>query len=333
MKRLPVPLPVPVATAFAAVALSAVAGAQAALPGPLVSTQWLADNLSKVQVVEVRTDPRTTQRAAVLGLDDRGQRRIVEFGGHIPGAKIVPAATLRTSRVIDGRKIDLVLPNRSEFEAIARAGGVDADRAIVVVGEGRSTSDLNDAARAYLASKRYASEPVAMLDGGMATWLNEGRPWSIKTAPAKEGLWLATADRSAQYLATSGDTYAAAAQAKPIADIRPAPMFYALTKRDFVSAYGHIPGAKMVPPEVLVTPRGEALVFRQPDEYKSMLTALGIDPAAPVITYCNSGNDAALAWFVFAEIMGNREARSYEGSLRPWTVEKRPTVAIMPPQQ
>jgi len=328
MKRLHFTL----ATSAATFLLAHAASAQVTLPGPLVTTEWLAANLQHVQVVEVRTDPRTAYRAAVIGLDERGQRRIVDFGGHIPNARIIPAASLRTQRVIDGRTIDLVLPNRSEFESIARAGGVDAGRPIVVVGEGRSTSNLNDAARAYLAFKLYAQEPVAMLDGGMATWLNEGRTWTIAVGALRTGTWLATADRSALHLATSGDTYAAAAQARQIADIRPAPMFYGLTKRDFVAAYGHIPGAKMVPPDVLVTARGEALVFRRPDEYKAMLTTLGIDPAAPVITYCNSGNDAALAWFVFAEILGNREARAFEGSLHQWTVEKRPTVAIVPPQ-
>ena len=46
---------------------------------------------------------------------------------------------------------------------------------------------------------------------------------------------------------------------------------------------------------------------------------LGIDPETPVITYCNSGHVAAGTWFALYEILGNKQARLYDGSLHAWT--------------
>ncbi|MEW8430711.1 MAG: sulfurtransferase, partial [gamma proteobacterium symbiont of Ctena orbiculata] len=36
------------------------------------------------------------------------------------------------------------------------------------------------------------------------------------------------------------------------------------------------------------------------------------------INYCHTGNRAALGWFVSHEILGNRQAKLYDGSTQEW---------------
>ena len=54
----------------------------------------------------------------------------------------------------------------------------------------------------------------------------------------------------------------------------------------------------------------------------------GVDPQAPVITYCNTGQLAACNWFVLSEILGNKQAFLYDGFLHKGTLEKRALQSI-----
>ncbi|WP_334134718.1 sulfurtransferase [Tepidimonas sp.] len=311
--------------------LGASAFAQGILPGPVVSTQWLADNLNKVQVLEIRNDAKSFTSEPEIATTKDGKKVLEEFGGHIPGSRLFLAKELRTERDIRGLKVKYMLPERAAFERAMQAAGTVADKPIVLVPEGQKIADFNDAARAYILLKAYGDTPVAMLDGGMVAWLLEGRPWS-KDAPADaKGTWAATADRFARYVADSTDVAAAAErQDVQLMDTRSTSMFLGIFKRDYVYAYGHIPNARNVPLETLFVTRGGAIRLLQPDTYRAVLQAQGIDPAKPLITYCNSGNDSSLPWFIVSEILGNPAARNFDGSLHQWTLEKRATVARVP---
>lgn len=320
------------AVALGAAALAASAWAQGVLPGPVVTTQWLADNLDKVQVLEIRNDAKSFTREPELETTKDGKKVLDEFGGHIPGSRLFLAKELRTQREIAGNKVSYMLPDRATFEKAAQAAGVMADKPIVLVPEGQKIADFNDAARLYILLKSYADTPVAMLDGGMVAWLLEGRPWS-KDAPAPvAGTWRATADRFATMVADSPDV-AAAMEKKDVqlVDTRSTSMYLGVFKRDYVYAYGHIPGARNVPLETLFVTRGGAIRLLKPETYRAVFQSLGVDPAKPLITYCNSGNDSSLPWFIAREILGNAQARNFDGSLHQWTLEKRAMNAPVPP--
>ncbi|MGB5396371.1 MAG: rhodanese-like domain-containing protein, partial [Gammaproteobacteria bacterium] len=61
---------------------------------------------------------------------------------------------------------------------------------------------------------------------------------------------------------------------------------------------------------------------------RQMATELGISPDANMITYCNSGQLASASWFVFSELLGNKNVKLYDGSMHQWALEKRP-VSVM----
>jgi len=46
--------------------------------------------------------------------------------------------------------------------------------------------------------------------------------------------------------------------------------------------------------------------------------------------YCNSGSQSGLPWFILSELVGNKNAKQYDGSLHQWTLEKRQLVGAVP---
>jgi len=208
-----------------------------------------------------------------------------------------------------------------------QAAGILADKPIVLVPMGQDISDVDEALRLYWSFKVYGEDRLAVLDGGAAGWLAEGREVSTAPMPALAGTWKAGAER-AQWLAGSDDVAAAVANKVQLVDGRALPQYHGLTKRDYVGAYGHVAGAKVLAPELLTRSANGALYFLPAKTYEALLRANGLEPGGASITYCNSGHLAAGPWFVMSEIVGNKSTRLYDGSLYLWTLEKRPLVSV-----
>lgn len=305
------------------------------LPGPVVSTQWLAEHLDQVQVVEVRSNLKSFAAQPEFETKAKtGQKVLLDVGGRIPDSRPLDFKSLRADRMVGDLKVKYLLPDRAAFEKTIQAAGIDAGKPLVFVPVGGDTADVDEALRAYWQFKVYGEDDMAVLDGGMTAWLSEGRAHTVAAAPVKVGTWVAKADRSAQLLATSDDVAAASqSKAQQLIDARDLRGFHGLGKRDYVYAYGHIESAKSYEPQLLLkggTAMGQK--FYAPVTYKALMTAQGLDPAAPAITYCNSGHLAAGPWFVASEILGNKSVKLYDGSMHQWTLEKRPVVGAVPMQ-
>ena len=315
-----------------AVTLTAWAAQAGVLPGPLVDTQWLAANADKVQIVEVRGNAKSFTTEPEVATDAKGKKTIEEIGGHIPGAVLVDAKKMRTDRKYGDLTVKYMIPEAADFEKYVRSSGVVAGKPIVLVPVGLDVADINDALRMYWQFKVYGEDDMAVLNGGYASWLLEGRAWS-REASVANGNWSVKADRSSQYFATSEDV-AKAQQAKSatLVDSRDAPLFHGLVKRDYVFGAGHIEGAKLYPTDLMFKSSGGALKFLAPATYRGLLAAQGIDDKAAAITYCNSGHLSSGPWFLMSEVLGNKQVRLYDGSLHQWTLEKRPLAGAVPLQ-
>lgn len=319
-------------TAAAVTAFGLLSAHAGVLPGPLVSAQWLADNLDKVQVVEVRSNVKSFTEKPEFETDAKsGKKELSEVGGHLPGARLIDMKTMRTERSYGDLKVKYMIPEKAAFEKTIQAAGIDAAKPLVIVPVGVDATDVDDALRVYWQFKVYGEDDMAVLDGGMATWLIENREHSTSPVPARTGSWVAKADRSAQYFATSEDVAKAIKdQSASLIDSRDARQFNGLGKRDYVYAYGHLEGAKLYGSDLMLNASGGSVRFMAPNTYRALMSAQGIDPSAPAITYCNSGHLSSGPWFVASEILGNKSARLYDGSLHQWTLEKRPLVGAVP---
>ncbi|MDO8650615.1 MAG: rhodanese-like domain-containing protein [Undibacterium sp.] len=304
----------------------------AIFPGTVIDSAWLAANLDKVQVVDVRGNIKSFVGKPEFETDAKtGKKTLSEVGGHLSGARLIDMKTMRTDRMFGDQKVKYMIPEKADFEKTIQSAGIDAGKPIVLVSVGTEVTEVDDALRVYWQFKVYGEDDIAVLDGGMANWLLEGREFTSAAASAKTGNWLAKTDRSAQYFASSEDVVKAIADKKTnLIDSRDSKHFLGLVKRDYVSGYGHLEGAKLYPTELMFKSAGGAVKFMSTNTYKALMSAQGIDTAMPSISYCNSGHLSSGPWFIVSELLGNKSSKLYDGSLHQWTLEKRAVVGAVP---
>ncbi|CAM3657640.1 sulfurtransferase [Polynucleobacter antarcticus] len=299
------------------------------LTGPVVSAEWLAANMTNVQILEVRGDVASYTRLPEFEVDKKtGKKLLVEVGGHITGSNFLDFKKVRVDRLIDGKKIKYLIPEKLDFEKIIQAVGINSDKPIILVPVALDISDIDEALRTYWQFKVYGEDNIAVLDGGMAGWLSEGRDFSTATASKSIGNWTAKAERK-ELIANSEQVAAASKNGQStLIDARQPAQFLGLSKRDYVLTYGHIAGGKQFAPELLAKSKKGALYFWDKNTYQALFLANDISTNMPAISYCNSGHLAAGGWFVMSELVGNPSTKLYDGSLYLWTLEGRPTVGV-----
>ena len=297
-----------------------IAGA-GSLPGPVVETDWLANNKSNVVILDIRKDVKSfTKRPKYKKNKKTGKIKLVKVGGHIPGAILVNYKKLRAAKKIDGRKVVKMIVSKSAFEKLMQASGVNKDSNVVIVSKGQDNGDMTMATRLYWQMKYYGHDNMAILNGGTAQWISDKRKLKTKKSKARKGNWVATAERK-EILATSAEVEAAVKAKTQLVDTRPISLYLGTwRKKSYVFANGHIPGAKAFPNELLTTPMPAK--FLPVSNSKSLFEQMGISADKQAVTYCNSGHLATGSWFVMSELMGNKNVKMYDGSMHQWTLEK-----------
>ena len=297
--------------------------------GPVVDGALLAKNRADVTVLDVRSSQKSFTLAPEFETDKKtGKKMLVELGGHIDGAVPVDNKRVRVERVVKGLKLSGMLPERADFEKLVRGWGVQAGRPIVLVSAGMEPIDFNEAARLYWQFKVYGEDNIAVLNGGTAGWISEGREVSSAATKTTEGNWVAQADRSAELLASSEDVEKAVSAKAQLIDARDPATYLGLSKPGSVSAYGHLQGAKNVPTTLMSSQGGEAARLMSAETYRDIFKMSGADPQAQTIAYCNTGHQASGTWFVMHELLGNKQTKLYDGSMHEWAMEKRPMESV-----
>lgn len=279
--------------AVAAVLVASAAGAEPRAD-LLVSTEWLGGHLRDrgVTVVEI------------------GERSSFEKE-HIPGARLVALADLVAVR----NDLPNELPPVDVLERAFRAAGVPDHGRIILY-----SRDLLAAARAFFTLDYLGcSFGVALLDGGFARWKAEECP--LESGPPRASLSQFTARPRPDVLVNIGmlrllkKAGPMRSSALAIVDARPPEAYHGSEVASGVSRPGHIPGAVNVPwSRNLKT--GDAPVFRPVDELRALYRDAGVDERATVITYCRTGIQASLDYFVL-RVLG-RDVSLYDGSYVEW---------------
>ncbi|MPZ24108.1 MAG: hypothetical protein GEU28_11330 [Dehalococcoidia bacterium] len=177
----------------------------------------------------------------------------------------------------------------------------------------RRSSSSWTTARAFWLLRYYGHQPVAVLDGARDAWIREGRALTKEEPQASSGRYpVQPPDESInatweQVLDASREGNAA------LLDVRMAGEF---TGEDPRSKHGgHVPGAVHLPWETAMEEDG---TFKDRGEIEELYRDEGVNPDAPAISYCQGGVRAAQTWFVLSELLGNKEARNYDGSWAEW---------------
>ncbi|MGJ4844815.1 sulfurtransferase [Leifsonia sp. Le1] len=289
--------------------------------GPLVTTDWLAENLHDPAVVVLDA---TVLPVVADGSLTWGSGRAQFEDAHIPGAlfaDIIEEFSDPTGEFAFTR------PGAAQFAAAASAHGIGADTTVVV----SDASVGNWAARLWWLFRSFGHESVVVLDGGLTKWRSEGRqvesggagvvsgvgtgepvarkraaPSTVFVPAQRSGFW---ADMSDVRAVVDGH-----AQATLICGLAPAEFSGA---SGFRARRGHIPGSVNIPAGRLVSRETNAFL---PPEGLRILFADTLASPDPIITYCGGGIAAASDALALA-LLGRDDVRIYDGSLNEWAAD------------
>jgi thiosulfate/3-mercaptopyruvate sulfurtransferase len=316
------------AIALAALTVAAFSAGAAPLSGPLVDTQWLADNRGKVVILDARKDPQPFLRKAGGGGEVAGVQACGAKGGgatvsgHIPGSALMEWKDYAINQKVGGIELLDTVPAKADFEALMQASGVNKDSAIVIAHSGEDMNNVAFGTRLYWTVKYFGHDNVALLDGGVAKWAAEKRDIEYGRPKTAKGNWQASAERR-ELLATLADVEAAVAKGGlQLLDNRTPEFYMGLTRKpDKVARNGHIAGARNLPYTLLVKDSDKGSTFYKADDLRKIAEALGIDPKKPSAIFCNTGHLSSAGWFAMSEILRAPEARLYDGSMNEWAAD------------
>lgn len=271
------------------------------LPASLVSTQWLAAR---------REAPGLAVLDASHHLPAAGRDAAAEFAAaHIAGARFLGLASLFDA----GSPVPYAFPTPAQLAERLAGLSVGPDDAIVLYDD----SALRSSARAWFVLTASGRGNVAILDGGLGKWRDEGLPLESGTPvhpPAAPASFTAPAR-----VRTKADMLAILEHpVQQVLDARSADRVYG-SGIDPVHGgpNGRIPGARNLPHTDLFNPDG---TYKQPAALREAIVAAGIDLAAPVTATCGSGVTASVLLFAM-HLVGKDDTALYDGSWAEWSAD------------
>ena len=261
----------------------------------LVSTDWLAQNLGQADVVVVDASWHmpATQRSG----------REEYLASHIPGARFLDIDAVADTT----NPAPHMLPSAEDFGRAMEELGIGRNDRIIVY----DNSPTRNASRGWFMLRHFGADQVAILDGGFAKWIAEGRPVE-SGEPAPRQASFDAVERAGEVVSKND---VARGVGMPVVDARSRGRFEGTEPdpRPNVAA-GHIPGARNLPYAELYNPDG---TFKSPDEIRRLFDAARVDPEKPFVASCGSGVTANSLIFA-ARLLGNRDTRLYDGSWSEW---------------
>ncbi|HYN39052.1 MAG TPA: 3-mercaptopyruvate sulfurtransferase [Rhodospirillales bacterium] len=269
-------------------------------PEALVSADWLAEHLDDAEV------------------------RVLDGSFHLPGSGRDPRAEYAATRIPGARFFDIdgicdresplphMLPPADAFAVAVEALGIGGGDLVIAYDQPGSCA----AARVWWSFRTFGHARAAVLDGGLAAWIEAGLP--VTEAPPRIAASRFAARFDPTRVRTAADVRAMLGDpAAQIVDARPAGRYAGRDPEPREAAKrGHVPSAASVPFAALIDPaRGGA--WRPAAELRAAFTAAGVDPLRPITAYCGSGVTACTVAFA-AYLLGGDAVAVYDGSWAEW---------------
>ncbi len=265
----------------------------------LVSVQWLNDHLSDRDLVVLDCTVLVKQRQDGTFGNESGRASYEE--GHIPGAGF---ADLLNDLSNPDNPFDMGMPSPKQFSRAIGDLGIGNDTRVVLY----SSSYAVFPSYVWWLFRWAGYDQVALLDGGLKAWQEEGFPLStgLEAHPARE---FAVSIRPE--LISDRDDVLAAIQDDEVSLIDAMPDAHYQGQFSLYERPGHITSATNMPAFDLLDEVGK---FRSQDELDMMYDG---DRDAQAITYCGGGIAASSVAYSMVRL-GFTNVSVYMGSLEEW---------------
>ena len=268
-------------------------------PEALVSTEWLAAHLDDPGVRIVDSSFKLPGITPTVREDyDRG---------HIPGAVFFDIDDIAEP----GTSLPHMIPSAELFARKMEALGIgDGDRIVAY-----DSAGLSSAGRAWWMLRLFGHDDVAILDGGLPKWKDEGRPLDTAKPSPSRRRFTPRFDRS-----LVRDKRALidnlATRREQVVDARAAARFEGTAEEPRPGMRrGHIPGSRNLPYDQLTDPETHQL--RSAQELTRLFGSSGVALDRPIVASCGSGVTACALAFAL-HLIGHSGAAVYDGSWSEW---------------
>lgn len=273
------------------------------MPVPLlVSSAWLAEHLHdpNIRIVDVRW--------YLFEKDKSGTSEYMR--GHIPGAVYMDIDKDLASPPGEGPGRH-PLPKPESFAEVAGRAGIGPQTHVVTYDDKGGAT----AARLWWLLRFFGHDNVSLLDGGINSWIAEGRPLESKVPSYAPTTFQVKPRYEMVVNAETVDLLRNDATAL-VLDVRAAERYEGKTEPIDPRA-GHVPGAKSAP---YIGNLREDMSLRAPEELKKRYAELGADKANKIVCYCGSGVNACQT--IFALQLAGFDSVLYEGSWSDWSSQR-----------
>ena len=263
-----------------------------AKPDVLVDTDWLEQHLEDqgVRAIEVDEDTEAYDK------------------GHIRGA--VGWNWTKDLHTEVGR--DYL--DQAGFSDLLSKAGVGADTTVVLYGGNNNWF----AAYAYWLLKLRGFDNVKLLNGGRKKWELESRELT-QDVPSYDATGFSISGSEHPEIRALRDEVLSKVGSSTFVDVR-APEEFRGEKlapdhlpQEQAQVPGHISGAANIPWAKAANEDG---TFKSADELRALYEGEGIAADGEVIAYCRVGERSSHTWFALSQLLGNPNAKNYDGS---WT--------------
>ena len=273
-------------------------------PDALVTTEWLAGNLSDPNL---RVFDCTTYLIYETGT---GRPYRVESGradydkGHIPGSAFID---LQGEFSDHQSKFRFTMPAPDDLARMAAAKGIGENTRVVLY----SRKSTQWATRVWWMLRAIGFDNAALLDGGFDKWGAEGRP--LATAETRFPAARLTA-RPRPGLFVGRDEVKSAIGVKGACTINALAPDLHSGENPRYGRPGRIPGSVNVPAAAL---QAKSLEILPPDQVAAAFTNVGAEKDKRILIYCGGGIAATLDAFLLHQL-GYQDIAVYDNSMSEW---------------
>lgn len=270
--------------------------------GPVVSTEWLANNIKKgnLVIIDIRSEEEYQ-------------------AGHIEGSINIPYIVPFSAWLTMEDDLLLEMPEKEDLFDFMSAAGLKKGSHVVIVTSLPTPENpyaIGNANRAANTLIYAGVEKVFILDGGFDKWAAEGRFVTTEVPDVRPSKYKS---KVKDEMIVSMEYVEKKLGKVILLDARDYEVYTGEVIEPYAPVPGHIPTAKSLPaPEIW----NEDWSYKSVNELKAIVeNVIGRNKQnKEIIVYCGVGGYANCVAFVLTEMLGYKNVKIYDGSAQEWVM-------------